>query len=68
MPIFDIYRSGYELGFSHGRLGSRRQPRWELLTLNPICWLPGVDVESFVSAYRQGYLDGTANRRFLGRL
>lgn len=60
--LFDVYRQGYQLGVADAQLGRRRRARWELVLLRPLNWLPGVDANSFVSGYVEGYGDGTRLR------
>jgi len=57
--IFNLYRSGYQLGVADGMAGHRRRADWELKLLRPVNWLPGVDANSFVMGYAEGYGDGT---------
>lgn len=60
MKIFDLFQRGYRIGNEHGANGARRRPQWELALMNPITWCPGVDQESFINGYIQGYHDGIA--------
>lgn len=62
MAIFDCYRAGYERGYTAGYEKERRLPRWELTLRSPLTWLPGVDVESYVRGYLEGYTYGLTIR------
>lgn len=62
MQIFDLFRSGYNLGFKNGCASDRRKPEWELILTYPQCLL---DKASFMSGYKQGYVDGMVKRRFI---
>lgn len=67
MKIFDLYRSGFELGVTHAQTGQRRRAKWELTAFHPLTWLPGVDTGSFYEGYNQGYHDGSAIRAVINR-
>ncbi|PJK10476.1 hypothetical protein CO610_02140 [Lysobacteraceae bacterium NML95-0200] len=56
--LFDVYRQGYQLGVADAQAGRRRRARWELWLLRPLNWLPGVDANSFVAGYIEGYSEG----------
>lgn len=58
MPIIDIYRAGYEKGYQEAIAGERRFPRWELLLRAPSSLLPGVDTDTYVKGYQDGYTLG----------
>lgn len=58
MAIFDLYRSGYELGFTHGQAGERRRAQWEIVLCSPLTWLPLTDTSSFILGYHKGYDSG----------
>lgn len=68
MVIFDIFRSGYDKGYQDGKSGNRHRAEWELLALKPVSWLPGVDADSYVQGYRQGFSDAIAARYFLAQV
>ncbi|GHU30448.1 hypothetical protein AGMMS50256_17400 [Betaproteobacteria bacterium] len=63
MNIFDLYRKGYQLGSEAAQQGARRRSLLELRLLYPSTWIPGVDAETFVNGYREGYSDGMAARQ-----
>jgi hypothetical protein len=60
MDIFDLYRKGYRLGSQAAQNGTRRRSVLELRLLYPSTWIPGVDAETFVNGYREGYRDSMA--------
>jgi hypothetical protein len=55
MSFIDLYRSGYELGYHDAVSGLRRLPKWELLLRSPTSMLPGVDTDTYVKGYADGY-------------
>lgn len=63
--VFDIFRSGYLLGQQHGEANERRRAAWELMTMQPVTWIPFVDRESFLRGYRQGYEDALQAHGFI---
>ncbi len=58
MSVIDLYRSGYEQGYNDAVAGMRRLPRWELLLRSPTSLLPGVNTETYVKGYADGYTLG----------
>jgi hypothetical protein len=58
MAIVDLYRQGYERGYQAAVTDQRRLARWELLARSPITWLPGLDADSYVNGYNEGYRFG----------
>lgn len=67
MTVFNIYRRGYELGYSHGSQSRRRIANWEMVLVAPIVLVPLVDRQSFVDGYQRGFDDGAASAKFLAR-
>jgi hypothetical protein len=58
MPnLIDTYRSGYDLGQTHGRSRQRRRAAWELRLTRGMLWLPLVNVGSYIDGYHTGYSD-----------
>lgn len=64
MGIIDLYRVGYERGFSESVAGKRRLAKWELLVRSPITWVPGADTETYVSGYADGYRLGLTKQHW----
>lgn len=65
MAIFNVYRRGFELGYAHGREGSRRRADWELRFTAPVTWAPLVDVRSYLAGYQAGFEAGAAAQKLL---
>ena len=64
MSVFNIYRRGYELGYSHGSQGQRRMANWEMAFVAPIILVPLVDRQSYLNGYQRGFDDGAASAKF----
>jgi hypothetical protein len=60
MKIISLYRRGYLLGKNHANLGLRKQADWEVQFRNPVTWVFGVDNDSFLRGYNEGYRDAMA--------
>lgn len=58
MSIIDLYRSGYDRGYQEAVAGMRRLPKWELLLRSPTALLPGIDTNTYVKGYADGYALG----------
>ena len=58
MVIFDLFRSGYRRGYSHGFENKRRLAYWELILTKPLFLLPLFDRASYYEGYQSGYLNG----------
>lgn len=68
MLIFNIYRSGYEAGFSEGRDSARQRADWELVLTKVVSWLPGVDARSYREGYQKDSSNAIAARHLLPEL
>jgi len=66
--IFNLWRRGYLIGQTDAAAGRRRRAEWELRYLRPLNYVPGVDVESFIDGYGQGYANLMARKTWQGRL
>lgn len=64
--IFDVYHSGYELGYQDGISNNRRRNDWEL-KLQPIALLPLVDTKTFIKGYHDGYQFGLTKEHWVKR-
>lgn len=66
--LFDLYRSGHNRGIRDGYAGRRRRAEWELGMLTPLTWLPGVNSESYVQGYHDGFALGISMRNGMREL
>lgn len=63
---FDIYHSGYEIGYADGVKNGRRRNDWEL-KFYPLALLPLVDTASFIKGYHDGYQFGLTKQHWIQR-
>ena len=64
--IFDVYQSGYELGYQDGIRNNRRRNDWEL-KLQPLALLPLVDTRTYIQGYHDGYRFGLTKGHWVRR-